>query len=181
MELPHATCFCLPLGLSNQNVHACSSGCFLGASAGRSAWVSTDTISPSSTPPCSVLCPSSGLASTSAILFSLLFSNFSQSSQTEFSSRKQKIPPKKNPQRRSISCKSIQAQQWCAGKKTHAQSSAPSENVNDTDLGIAVAQCGHVLVKEKGSQSLKPPNPNPWFQSRVRELWRVKTEEGQGQ
>jgi len=95
MELPQATCFCLPLGLSNQNVHACSSGCFLGASAGRSAWVSTDTISPSSTPPCSVLCPSSGLTSTSAILFSLLFSNFSQSAQKEFSFRKQTNPPKK--------------------------------------------------------------------------------------
>jgi hypothetical protein len=52
-------------------------------------------------------------------------------------------------------------QQWRAGKNTPSKNSALSKNVNDTDLGIAVAQCGHVLGKEKGSQSLKPPNPNP--------------------
>lgn len=171
MELPHATCFCLPLGLSNQNVHACSSGCFLGASAGRSAWVSTDTISPSSTPPCSVLCPSSGLASTSAILFSLLFSNFSQSSQKEFSFRKQTNPPKNKILKEGRSLTRVfKCNSDAPEKNTRSKNSAPSENVNDTDLGIAVAQCGHVLGKEKGSQSLKPPNPNPRFQSRVRGL-----------
>jgi hypothetical protein len=154
MQLPHVDCFCLPLGLSNQNVHACFNGCLLGASVGPSACVSAETIPPSSGPPTSILCPSSGLTTSTVTPCSTAYVIFLRFSSNLCHTQKEKKTVHKIPKKNSRA-RAHKEQDDALGTTRRSISSTTLK----THRPLYFLICGRKLAKGTGSPTLKTTKP----------------------